>query len=566
MMIKKAFATLLICFVGGKFYGQNFVKSDLKKVVLNNKISKYSTWTDYNGDAGPDLFWGNVYDGRNEIYMDNDTGHLQVFSPTFAKEGGNTYGSTWGDVDNDGDLDALIYTIFDSRNFFYINVQDSNFKKITTGALINDFTNTFVASFYDVDVDGDVDLYVCDTELWDPTNKDRTNRFYLNDGRGNFTLVESSPLSQISGDVRDIAWGDFNNDGLPDVFLANFGRKNMLFQNVGAGEFKEVYIKAFADDLGDSNTAEFGDFDNDGDLDLFVVNAKSDNFLYKNIDGNFEKINSSNLTSSDEISGNFVWVDYDFDGNLDAFTTDVFTNKNSLFLSMNSQNNWFGLKLRGRSQNRFAVGASVWVKAQINGVPTWQHREVYTRAGRPERNQDALHFGLGDSRTIDSLVIMWPGGGEQVYTNLFANQYLVVEQGSGKYSLPLNDPILVENNHYKDLSIRAIGNISSENNLFTLSLFYKNNGIIPVDAVVKINLDQELELFKAFPNPESYVDKRTVEFKIKQIQPGKEEIITLIYRADGMTEEISADALILPIDFDENKSDNSFKLIKAVTF
>jgi hypothetical protein len=182
-------------------------------------------------------------------------------------------------------------------------------------------------------------------------------------------------------------------------------------------------------DGGNSFGSSFGDVDNDGDLDFIVtnafVNAQQVNFFYlNNGDGTF--VRDTGIVSTEKgWSYGCAFGDYNDDGNLDLFVAKCLneTENNSLFKNNGGTNNWLKMDLAGVKSNNSAIGANVKLKADVFGKSFWQMRRVAGQNGYCGQTLQ-IHFGLGDASTADSIVIEWPSGIKQVLENQNVNQHL----------------------------------------------------------------------------------------------------------------------------------------------
>ena len=160
-----------------------------------------------------------------------------------------------------------------------------------------------------------------------------------------FTKITTGPIVTDEGISEGCAWGDYNNDGYDDLFVANIqaGGQNFLYRNNGDGTFAKIATGSIVTDGGNSSACAWGDFDNDGFLDLFVTNPGKDfvarpSFLYHNNgDGTFQKITSGRIVTDSKITFDASWGDYDHDGYIDLFVGDfsgavgAFGAKNALY-------------------------------------------------------------------------------------------------------------------------------------------------------------------------------------------------------------------------------------------
>jgi hypothetical protein len=180
---------------------------------------------------------------------------------------------------------------------------------------------------------------------------------------------------------------------------------------------------------GASYNGVWWDYDNDGDLDLFVTNHLGyDNFLYDNNgNGTFTKNVSSIVANDGGFSETCTVGDYDNDGDLDLFVSNV-TENNFLYLNNGNSNSWINILCEGTLSNRSGIGAKVRTMATIGGNPVWQLRQV-GESGYRSQNSLNVEFGFGDATIIDSLTIEWPSGILDVYTDLPVNQFMTAIEG-----------------------------------------------------------------------------------------------------------------------------------------
>jgi hypothetical protein len=186
------------------------------------------------------------------------------------------------DYDQDGHRDLFVSRTFEPNQLFH-NDGDGTFTDVTASSGIGADCCTTVASWADVDLDGDLDLYV--GRYLDPrqdipptfyARNGEPNRLYRNDGDGTFTDVTDSAGVGDTGLCLGTAFGDYDGDGHPDLWVANdFGRKT-LYRNRGDGTFEDVTVRTGTLAYGAGMSSSFGDYDNDGDLDLYVAHIRSE--------------------------------------------------------------------------------------------------------------------------------------------------------------------------------------------------------------------------------------------------------------------------------------------------
>ena len=154
----------------------------------------------------------------------------------------------------------------------------------------------------------------------------------------------------------------------------------------------------------------------------------------------FEKIKSGQIVSDSGYSYGFAWGDYDNDGDLDIATANTFgeNQKNALYKNeLVSSNKWLNIKCKGTQTNKSAIGTKVRIKTVINGNPVWQMKEVDGQSGYCGQNLN-LHFGLGNASVIDSIKVEWPAGTDQYFTNVAVNRSITITENGNLISVDEN--------------------------------------------------------------------------------------------------------------------------------
>ena len=448
-----------------------------------------AAWGDADGDGDLDVYVANWRNEPDQLLINDGAGNFtgMPIGPGFGN-GRSSIGARWIDTEGDGDFDLIIVTL-NGASYHYENLGELNFEETV---LIAGNYRTIDAT--DFDLDGDLDLVAA-------ARNNEPNRLLENIGDGTYVLVEDSPISIDTGDsgavcfadidgdgdedvliqnrlsedflyrneggtfvrvldspivgstpgiVSGCVWGDFDNDGDLDLYTTyHDDAPNWLYWNAGDGTFTAEVDSPVISEIGDAEAATAADIDNDGDLDLLPVNSTHDNYLYRNDGaGNFTRDTTSVLDQpepSSETGFSANWGDADGDGDLDLFAG-FDTDFNFLYRNEQAARRWLQVHLLTESANLHGLGAWISVKADIAGTPTWQHRMVRPEA---ENGQDALavHFGLDEATAVDSLVVRWPGDATpQVLTNVTIDQVLTIEQGASPLSLtltPPQDPIVI---------------------------------------------------------------------------------------------------------------------------
>jgi hypothetical protein len=164
---------------------------------------------------------------------------------------------------------------------------------------------------------------------------------------------------------------------------------------------------------------------------MLIANFIGENRLYHNNGGaGFSRIAGSPVEHSGNTSAGCAWVDYDNDGDLDVFVSNglwsTFGQSSELFRNEGTPNNWIMLTLTGTGSNRSAIGAKVWARITLGGVPRMLLREVQSGGHAQNATDQRVHFGLGDAESIEVLRVDWPSGQVQELRDVAVNQFLTV--------------------------------------------------------------------------------------------------------------------------------------------
>jgi hypothetical protein len=454
---------------------------------------------DYDNDGLDDLFVS--YYGQPILYKNYGDG---TFTDVTAKAGLIQPKTRWNsgcaflDYDRDGHLDLFVanYIDFDiktaplpeaagcaykgiqvacgppgldgGKNILYHNNGDGTFTDVSQKAGMWDTIGTYGLSVTvaDLNNNGWPDIYVA--------NDSTAATFYENQKDGTFkdTAIESGIAYSPDGKPQagmGVAVGDFNRDGLLDIVKTNFaGDTDSLYQNLGDGTFEDhTYLSGLG-----INTRYLGwgvgfvDLDNDGWLDIFISNGHvypevdgshldsayaEHKYVYRNLrTGQFEEVTSlagPGITAPVAARG-CAFGDYDNDGDLDVVVNCVNSVPQLLRNDATIHRNWIKIRLVGQESNRTGIGARIIVTAQTapqdqSGVgkqPLQQIEEVRSGGSYYSQNDLRIHFGLDKAEKADAVEIFWPSGQNDTLRDLAANHLYVIEEG-GKILKSLAMPI-----------------------------------------------------------------------------------------------------------------------------
>jgi enediyne biosynthesis protein E4 len=492
---------------------------------------------DYDGDGWQDIYFVNGRDlynrgvaVRNALYHNDGNGKFTDLTEKAAVPGTDYgMGCVWGDYDNDGFPD--LYVTQFGRNVLYHNNGNGTFSDVTDKAGVAgiEFGTQFHsgATFFDYDRDGKLDLYVGGYVAFGPdarrycnlgtvrsscppsAYKGSTDVLYHNNGDGTFTNVtRAANVYQPEGKNLSVGAADYDNDGWPDIFVANDGLYAYLYHNQHNKTFEEVALPAGMAVAGQGQIMaamciSLGDYDNDGWLDLYISDFQksSDHLWHNSGKGYFDEVSGPagiTIPTHDVLSFGGGFFDYDNDGWLDLFIANghvypeveeatpgthykqrntLFHNEgngkfvetsrqagsglqqlfvgrgvafadfdNDGFMDLVVANNgdrplllhnsgatgthFLNLKLVGSKTNRDAMGARVRVVAG----GTSQIREIAGGGSYLSQSDLRAHFGLGKALTVETVDVQWPSGLHQVFHNVEADKFYVLEEGKEQLS------------------------------------------------------------------------------------------------------------------------------------
>ena len=475
-----------------------------KELGLEGKKGSWVSWGDFDGDGDPDLFIGELGLFKNIVGKDGKRKFINVWEKVKPFSLNSFYGGLWGDVDHDGDLDLFLMNGKNKNGLSYDRLLINKWKQ--EAKFIDESSRFFggkvlslknspsaAASWGQLDRDGWLDLYVAKYEKpGNPLGRGNQDYLFKNNGGKGFKNVCPQAGCQSSEPMcgRGVVWGDYDNDGDQDIFVANYRLDpNFFFENQGNGKLKEksqsLQIRGLGVEgfFGHSIGAEFGDLDNDGDLDLvvanlahprgltysdmtaiymndlannvFVNNFESSGIEYQEThsdpslgdldnDGDLDLILTAiypgkpltvyknlgngtfkNITFSSGINMQNSWgsalADFDLDGDLDLAVGS--SDGVRIFLNVSKQNHWLHIEPIDRRTKGIVIGARVTVLSEGGRR---QIREVQGGKGTGNQHSLPVEFGFGKNDQPVDVLVRFPNGDVVSKENVRLNQRLKI--------------------------------------------------------------------------------------------------------------------------------------------
>lgn len=404
-----------------------------------------ATWADVDNDGDADLL---VSHGTpktvgskdyNEFYR-NEAGQAMVDQAVpagLAGIGVHGRGAAWADFDRDGRLD-LYYAGEDkieTGSALYRQNADGTFTDVAASAgVAREGQQSFSVAWHDFDLDGWPDLTVS------AENATPSIALYRNNGNGTFTQINDAMGLVDPGKVYTFAWADYDNDGDPDLFLQSGSDQGGRLLRNDRGRFRNVTNLAGISFPYVGRGVTWGDYDNDGDLDLYLVaysHPENRDILYPNNgNGTFTRapreigLGGHGFTTK---AMDATFVDFNNDGALDLFGSygsNCSANNGAelapfvLYRNSGPEGNWLKIRLRGTTSNRDGLGARISLVA--NGKT--QYRQHTGPSHFTSQDSQPVHFGLGSATQVDQIEVVWPSGSISTHRNLGVNGQITIDE------------------------------------------------------------------------------------------------------------------------------------------
>lgn len=411
--------------------GQVFNSYNFGQVSTRNQWS--TAIADYDQNGYNDIISGGAYD--NIKLIKNNNGNNSFSMSTLQNSNIFIQGSNFADINNDGWAD-IFACHDDAESRAYQNNQNGTFSfnanMIRTATTpTSDDSGNYASMWVDYDNDRDLDLYIskCRGGVTSSSDPRRINMLWQNDGNNNFTEVAAQANLKIGDQTWLTDFGDIDNDGDLDAIVINHGTGPNLMRNNGNGTFTEVTAgSGLLPTLSPQDfygiQGFFRDFNNDGHLDL-MVSGDNHYIFYNNGNGTFQ--NAANPFNSNQIQS-FSVGDLNHDGFLDIYAgyasglNSPTSTRDRIWLNQGNSNNFLNIQLKGTQSNINGIGARV----EIYGAWGIQIRDVRSGEGYGLVNSFTQHFGIGVNTEVDRVVVRWPSGAVDEVFNPEINQFLQI--------------------------------------------------------------------------------------------------------------------------------------------
>jgi len=462
----------------------SFSDQTLPALATTDDLGPSVAFVDYDLDGRDDL-----YAGADNVYHNSGDGTFAKATLPGLNDDGER-GRAWADFDNDGDLDVMTHSKAGLERVF--RNDDGVFTELTDAmqGAPGEHDDIQCLGWGDYNSDGLLDCYAANLgNPFDPGGTGQPDRLWRNNGNDTFTNVVGTEVTSYKRCGRGVAWQDFDGDGDMDLYVSNdFFQPNHLFKQKSPSSFVDYASSLDVAGADQSAGSSWGDYDNDGDGDLIAPAIHLYPFLYHNdavftersaeaglhltgewAGGHFVDMNNDGWLDlylhkwyqgqharfflsngpvgpegqvtftqatfevggwriDSQSPGSGTWADYDNDGDMDLVTSwapdSVHQQVRVMRNELSNGNHWLHVALVCDEANATGIGARITITA--GGLT--QMRQVTPQAQAGTGFSHRAHFGLGSATTIDNLIVRWPAGEVSEFTDLGADQILVIEQ------------------------------------------------------------------------------------------------------------------------------------------
>ena len=454
-----------------------FIDATASSGLSRREQGRGAYFVDYDNDGDQDLFVTHVYT-PNRLFQNNGFGRFKDVTKNVGlplRFDQISHSATWFDFDNDGHLDLYVGNFGDwlsdqrpllhgARNgqpnqLFRANGR-GGFEDVTEKTQAGDVGWTHAVSHFDANGDGFQDLYLA--------NDFGRDALLINAGGQLF--LDNTPAEQRDRFLHGMSVGftDADGDGTDDIYVSNIAMFSFISKYIKPGyetavtlsrktvqnarmiesnaflvsdngsfaESHHAFFDRSAEGAGWAWDADFFDFDNDGEEDLYVVNGREPNLtydrernvLFKQHGGRFYDVSRESGADVPSNARGAVHADFDNDGDLDILINN-YRDRATLLRNNLRRNNWVQLRLTGTASNRDAIGARVTLHTTRGA----QVRTVRGGSGFLSKGPGILGFGLRDTERVDRVEIQWPSGAHQTVADLAINRIHVITEPSPKH-------------------------------------------------------------------------------------------------------------------------------------
>ena len=436
----------------GNFVDEAMDRFDtFSQMVSQRSQAAYAVDVDDDGDL--DLFVANR-GNLNRVHLNDGLGMFTTTDVGLAAQGAASLAATFLDINGDGHLDMFVSAHFigpsegwsledpgdATPGELYLSNGDGTFKDVSDrlpDAALLGYTNA--AGLFDIDHDGLVELYVAN-DFGALTHRNHLYRITPNGDTVDLTDISDETGTGLQMFGMGIAYADLNGDTMPELLLTSWDELILLESTPGAPYYDSAASRGITHEYGVRDVAwgpEFGDMDNDGDEDLYVVFGyleggeedglanpieQPDALYVQQEDGSFTQEAEAWGLDNKGVGRGFSFVDLNFDGFLDIISRDL-GGPSIISMARCDSSSWLEIRLKQPAPNVGSIGARV--EAHVDGrvMTRWVVLGANNFSGS---SMTDLHFGLGGAESVDLLVVHWPNGEISRFEQVDGNRLITI--------------------------------------------------------------------------------------------------------------------------------------------